>query len=288
MQTNLTVNEDSNVQNLIADRYLVTGVFGRGLQSTVYRVMRGSHELALRLHDWNLQFDSAEQAREWRRDGIVLISLAHPHVLQLVDFGLHGEGQLFTVFDVLQNRTTLSERIHNGPLPVQTALQIFAHIADALDLAHRKQLIHRRLTPSKISFEGDYPRLSDFDLIDGYASNADLLDGSQDNADIEAFMHYMSPEWCLGKKRTASMDLYSLAICLFETLTGLPPFHAGSANALARLHLEAPVPLIKDARLNFELPEKTDLFMARALAKNPADRFQSAREFKDAMLASLS
>ena len=150
-------------------------------------------------------------------------------------------------------------------------------LAAALDAAHRRGLVHRDVKPGNILIapidtvgETEQVYLSDF----GLTKRASSLSGVTGTGQFIGTLDYAAPEQFLGRRLDARTDVYSLGAVLFECLTGHPPFRRDNDASLMHAHLSEPPPSVTDERA--ELPGAIDVVIARAMAKDPADRYQSA------------
>jgi serine/threonine protein kinase len=176
---------------------------------------------------------------------------------------------------------SLQDRLREGPVPPGQALQWLEQSAAALDAAHRDGVIHRDVKPANLLLDRhDRIHVADF----GIASAAGL-DSLTQTGTVLGTASYLSPEQAKGERTTPASDLYSLAVVAFELLTGRRPFEGDSMAAEAAAHVTGEVPSVCD--VNPEVPCELDPVFARALAKDPAQRYGSASEFVAALRASL-
>jgi serine/threonine protein kinase len=201
----------------------------------------------------------------------------HPSIVGIYDFGEH-DGQPFIVMQYLP-KGTLANRLQYGSLSLQKVSPIIERVAAALDEAHGQGVIHHDVKPANIIFNGnDQALLSDF----GIAVLAEALATLSHNTHIGYTPKYVSPERVRAfQQQDFSVvdwrsDIYSLGVIVFEALAGQPPFHGATATAMALAHVHEPIPRI--SAINPALPEAYQEIIDRALAKRPADRYQSAGE----------
>jgi serine/threonine-protein kinase len=242
-----------------------------------------------RLPQWNtLKVLSAALAedREFRdrfmRETPIATTLYHPHILE-IEYRGEADGQLWITMEHV-NGMTAAQLIDNRFPTGMSAGQVLATItavADALDYAHGRGMLHRNVTPANILFtrpaDGEQRiLLTDFGIArplgDPNAPSAPELTGET--------VAYAAPEQLMGSDIDGRADQYALAATAFYLLTGAPPFQQSNPVAVISQHLTAPPPSLRDRRP--ELARLDDVF-ARALAKNPRDRFSSCRAFADAL-----
>ncbi len=207
--------------------------------------------------------------------------LTHNHILSVYAYGEH-EGQPYIMMPYMAGGT-LSEYVQqHGPLSLQEALHYLEQIADALDYAHANKCIHCDVKPANILLDLDgNAALSDFGI-------AYMLQGEEETSTTDKTAKksgsthmgtpdYVSPEQALGEALDGRSDVYSLAATLYALLTGEPPFQADTPIKMALMHVqETPTPL---GLLRADVTQQIDLVMAKAMAKWPADRYQTAGEF---------
>jgi eukaryotic-like serine/threonine-protein kinase len=206
--------------------------------------------------------------RRFVREARATARLAHPNVARVYDFGRDG-GTPFLVMELLEGQT-LADRLASGPLPAAEAARVAAAVADALDAAHRRGIVHRDVKPSNVMLTaGGDVKVLDF----GIAAAADEIH-STTGSGLYATVAYVSPERVAGEPATPASDIYSLGAVLYELLCGRPPFLGGSPALVARAHLhDPPLPV---RRLAPGVPPRLAEACEAALAKDPAGRPSSA------------
>ena len=214
-------------------------------------------------------------------------SIDHPGIVEIYEFGKHTDGRAFIVMALLKGET-LQERLTREPLAPIEGATIVAQVASALAAAHARGIVHRDLKPDNIFLipnemmpAGVQAKLLDFGIA---KLGDDRASFKTQTGSLIGTPAYMSPEQCMGRSdldhRT---DLYALGCILFHVLCGRPPFisEAGAGPMIAA-HLRDPAP---DARsFNPYVPEPLALIVRRLLEKDPAARFQTAQELRDALM----
>ncbi|MCY1055517.1 ATP-binding protein [Nannocystis sp. SCPEA4] len=247
---------------------------GRSARSVVYRARRGDFVVAVKLLRTDAAGDLEAAALSFRREAATLATLSHPCVVQVFEIGDAG-GLPYVLMEYVEGRT-LAARLAGGPLSEVEAIQLGVQLAGALGEIHRRRLIHRDLRPQNVILlqsASGLVKLVDFDL---------RLDAATAAAPPAA---YRAPEQTGMFDRTvdARSDLYALGAVLFEAVSGRPPFLAREPDELLRQHaVLAPPPLRELA------PRCSPAFaavVARLLAKDPDDRFQSGEDTAAALLA---
>jgi serine/threonine-protein kinase len=209
--------------------------------------------------------------------------LQHPHILPLLDSG-DADGLLYYVMPYVTGETLRARLERERQLPLDDALRIAREVADALGSAHALGIIHRDIKPENILLQGGHALVADFgiSLAVQTAGGARM---TQTGLSLGT-PQYMSPEQAMGERAIdARTDIYALGAVTYEMLAGDPPFTGSSVQAIvAKVMTERPTPL---STVRDTVPDNVELAVLKALAKLPADRFASAREFTDA-LASAS
>ncbi|MGE0555753.1 MAG: protein kinase, partial [Gemmatimonadales bacterium] len=208
-------------------------------------------------------------------------NLQHPHILPLFDSGA-VDGTVFYVMPFVEGETLRDRLAREKQLPVADALRLATEVAGALDYAHRHGVIHRDIKPENILLHDGSALVADF----GIALAASRADGGGRMTETGMSLgtpHYMSPEQAMGERSLdARTDVYALGAVVYEMLTGDPPFTGSSAQAIvAKVMTEKPAPI---RRFRDTVPEPVEAAVLVALAKLPADRFDSAAEFARALV----
>ncbi|HXI22132.1 MAG TPA: protein kinase, partial [Gemmatimonadales bacterium] len=205
--------------------------------------------------------------------------LQHPHILPLFDSGA-ADGFLFYVMPYIEGETLRNRLDRDKQLGIQEAVRITTEVADALDYAHRHGVIHRDIKPENILLHDGRPMVADFGIALAVSAAAG---GRMTETGLSlGTPHYMSPEQATAEKDiTAKSDVYSLASVLYEMLTGQPPHLGGTAQQIIMKIIAEPVPAVTSLRKS--VPPNVAAALMKALEKLPADRFESAKAFADAL-----
>lgn len=258
-------------------RFQIEAEIGRGGMGVVYRAIDPSlgRPVAVKLLAPHLDADQTAQ-RRFQTEATAVARLKHPHIATVYEFGDH-QGHPYIVFEWAEGRTLRSLIEADGRLPLARALKIFAQIAQALDYAHQRGVIHRDLKPANIMIgPGDEVTIIDFGLA-RMASAANVTVSTT----FFGTPRYSSPEQIQGAELDGRSDLYSAAVMLYELLAGMPPFDDPSIPALIHKLLNVAPPLISEQRP--DLPIAVERALARALAKQPAERFARLSDLAQAL-----
>ncbi len=206
----------------------------------------------------------------FQREAEVIAALEHPAIVPIYDFGWHGK-QPYIVMRYM-SEGTLDARLQKEELKLTEAAHIFKRVAEALDAAHARKIIHRDVKPSNILFDSTGEAfLSDFGIAQSKPITAD--DGDY----LVGTPAYMSPEQINGTALDGRSDIYALGVVLYRVLTGQLPFSSDSNTSLMRMHVDRPIPDIRSVRNN--IPSIWQEVVSKAMAKEPADRYPSAGDF---------
>jgi serine/threonine-protein kinase len=231
-------------------------------------------EVALKVLRRQYAGDS-EFAERFKREAMNAAALSHPNIVQVYDRGETEDGAAYIAMEYLPGGT-LKERItHEGSLKPTVAASIGSQVAEALDAAHARGVIHRDIKPQNIllTAKGE-AKVGDF----GIARAASAVTISQTGS-VMGTASYMSPEQALGEPATPKSDLYSLGVVLYEAITGKLPYTADNPIAVSMKHVNEPLRPPKE--VNPEIPESMNALVVKLLAKNPQDRYADAEELAD-------
>jgi eukaryotic-like serine/threonine-protein kinase len=263
----------------LADRYRIERELGQGGMATVYLAEDLRHKRKVALKVLKPELAAVLGAERFVQEITTTAALQHPHILPLFDSGT-ADGFLFYVMPFIDGETLRSKLDRETQLGVDEAVRIAANVADALDYAHRHGVIHRDIKPENILLHDGRPMVADF----GIALAVSAAGGGRmtETGLSLGTPHYMSPEQATAEKEiTARSDVYSLGSVLFEMLAGQPPHLGGSAQQIIMKIIAEPAPLVSTLRKS--VPPNVAAAVAKSLEKLPADRFESAKAFADAL-----
>ena len=220
-------------------------------------------------------------AERFLREIRIAARLNHPHILPLHDSGEAG-GILFYVMPFVEGESLRDLLTRVKQLPIDQALRITREVADALMYAHSHDVVHRDIKPENILLEAGHAVVADFGIARAVgAAGGEKLTNTGMAVGTPA---YMSPEQAAGGSDVdARSDLYSLGCVLYEMLAGQPPFTGPTVESVVRQHLMAEVPNV--SRVRSTVPPQIEAALTRAMAKTPADRFNSTEQFSEALTA---
>ena len=273
---------------LLGGRYELDGVVGRGGMAEVYRArdIRLDRIVAVKTLREDLARDQTFQAR-FRREAQSAASLNHPSIVAVYDTGEDMAAPTHVPYIVMEyvDGRTLRELIHDDRrLLPERALEITDGVLRALDYSHRNGIIHRDIKPGNVMLT----RSAEVKVMDFGIARAvsDAQATMTQTAQVIGTAQYLSPEQARGERVDARSDLYSTGCLLYELLTGRPPFTGDSPVAIAYQHVrENPIP---PSRVDPEIPAWADSIVLKAMAKDPAERYQSAAEMRTDIQRALS
>jgi eukaryotic-like serine/threonine-protein kinase len=284
--------DDALVGQLLAGKYRIEEKIDEGGMGCVYRATHILMEkrLAIKVLHPALAADEKIVAR-FTREAKAASRISHPHALTVTDFGESEQGVVFLVMEYLSGRTLKDVIRHDGPMPLARVTEIVRQVSGALEAAHEQGVVHRDLKSDNIMLEetsgGDWAKVLDF----GIAKIQEAADKPDPGLTAPNLIigtpQYMSPEQCSqASDIDTRSDIYSLGVIVYEMLAGHVPFTGDSPTAIMMKHIQEPAPSVLEERA--ELPAEVGRVVARALAKNPGERFQRAGELSDAFALAAS
>jgi beta-lactam-binding protein with PASTA domain/tRNA A-37 threonylcarbamoyl transferase component Bud32 len=272
-----------NVENrVLADRYQIVKHLARGGMADVFEAedLLLNRRVAIKVLHANFASDQAFVAR-FRREAQAAANLSHPNIVAIYDWGQEG-GTYFMVMELIRGQTLRQIVKTKGPLLPRRAAEIAAETSAALSIAHQHGVYHRDIKPGNIMITEDGTvKVTDFGI-------ARALDDSEELTRTGAVIGtatYFSPEQAQGLPADERSDIYALGIVLYEMLSGKAPFTGESPVAVAYQHVSTmPAPV---REVNPEVPPEIAAVAEHAIAKDPANRYQSAEAFRDDLLRYL-
>ncbi|MEO6525768.1 MAG: protein kinase [Gemmatimonadaceae bacterium] len=272
------------LRTALADRYRVERELASGGMATVYLARDVRHERNVAIKVLLPELSAMLGAERFLSEIRTTAALHHPNILPLFDSG-SADGLLFYVMPLVEGETLRARIDREKQLPVADALRIVSEVAGALEYAHRHGVIHRDIKPENILLHEGRPLVADFGIaLAVQSAGAQRLTRTGLSLGTPP---YMSPEQASGSVAIdGRSDVYSLACVLFELLIGDPPFTGSTPQVvIARVLAEIPM-YVRTVRPS--VPPHVEAALQRALAKLPADRHSSAREFADALDAAAA
>ncbi len=269
----------ARLSTALADRYQIERHLGEGGMATVYLAEDLKHKRKVAVKVLRPELAAVLGAERFVQEITTTANLQHPHILPLFDSG-EADGFLYYVMPFIDGETLRDKLNRETQLGIEEAVKITTEVADALDYAHRHNVIHRDIKPENILLHDGRPMVADFGIALAVSAAAG---GRMTETGMSLGMpHYMSPEQATADRDlTNRSDIYSLGSVLYEMLTGEPPHLGGSAQAIIMkivTEVAQPVTAIRKS-----VPPNVAAAVAKALEKLPADRFESAAKFAAAL-----
>lgn len=230
--------------------------------------------------------DLSAQKPRFLREARAISRINHPNIATIYDYGESEDKRPFIVMELVEGRS-LDKHLKEGPIVLSKSVKIIVKVADALTAAHQKKIIHRDIKPSNVIVGKDVVKVLDFGLskeIEAFslsdADKASVLDLTKTQKGIiMGTPLYLSPEQASGKDVDERTDIFSLGTVLYESITGVSPFYSESvAETYVKILRDDPV---SPSGINPAIPPALEQITLRALAKDPAGRYQSAAELAE-------
>jgi eukaryotic-like serine/threonine-protein kinase len=282
----LTVGDDL-VGTVVADRYLITDKIGEGGMGRVYlaRHVRLPQNVAVKvLHPWLVR--DANVVTRFRREAVNASQIENEHVARVFDHGEIGDGLFYIAMEFVEGKPLGEIVARNGPLPIPRAIEITRQVAEALAAAHERPtpIVHRDLKPDNILLGtrrdgSDRAKVVDFGIAEAMSGGPKLTQQGL----VIGTPEYMSPEQLSATSLDWRSDIYSLALVTFYMLTGKLPFAGESPHESALMRLRDRPKTLAEVTNDGTWPPALQAVMDKALARSPAERYETAPEFAHAL-----
>ena len=280
------------MQNMMTGRtlgkYRITEHLGSGGMSEVYKAYQPGLDryVAIKvLHSFLAEEE--DFLTRFQREAKVAAMLRHPNIIQVYDFDFDVEDRSYYMVMELIDGPTLKSRLQElarkgEAMPLEEAVEVVIALANALDYAHQRGMVHRDVKPANIMFtDDDQAVLTDF----GIAKMVDVA-GLTASGAMVGTPAYMAPEQGMGQAGDERADIYSLGVVLYQLVTGRLPFDADTPLGVALRHINAPPPM--PTSLNADVPPAVEAVIMRAMAKDPNNRYRTAKDFATELKLAMS
>lgn len=264
-------------------QYQIVEQIGQGGMATVYKAYQPSIHRNVAVKILPSQYaQDPNFVKRFEQEAKAIAALEHPHILPVYDFGTQ-EGLTYMVMRYIKGGTL--SNLMGQKLPYERIVSLISDVARALDYAHKQGVVHRDIKPSNILIDDNgEPLLTDFGIAKMMAgSGATQLTGAGSVLGTPA---YMSPEQAQGVSVDGRTDIYSLGVILYELLTGQQPYRAETPVAIVLKHVSEP--LTPPRMINPNIPDPLERVVIKAMAKEPAQRYQTAGEMQRALQQALN
>jgi len=263
----------------LSDRYLIEHELGAGGMATVYLAQDLKHRRPVAVKVLHDEHSAALGKERFLREITTSANLTHPHIVPVFDSG-EADGHLYFVMPLIDGESLRARLEREGPLPVEEAIRLVREVADALEYAHGAGILHRDLKPENIMLSSGHALLVDFGIASTVMEpGRERLTRAGTSLGTPA---YMSPEQATGERELGPpSDVYGLGSILYELLTGEAPFTGPTFEAILVKRFTQDAPRCSSRRT--DTPAACDAAVAKALAREPGDRFASVRDFAEAI-----
>jgi eukaryotic-like serine/threonine-protein kinase len=264
----------------LADRYLLERELGAGGMASVFLAHDVKHNRKVAIKIMHPELAALIGPDRFLKEIETTANLQHPHILPLFDSG-RLDGTVFYVMPYVQGESLRTRLTRDNQLPVADAVRIASEIAAGLDYAHRHGVVHRDIKPDNVLFHDGRALVADFGIALAWSEGDGGIRLTKSGVSLGT-PQYMSPEQAAGEPNIdPRTDVYALGVVLYEMLAGQPPFVGRSAQAIIRQVMsDEPRPVGYKRKT---VPPHVDAVVARALEKLPADRWQTAAQFAEAL-----
>jgi serine/threonine-protein kinase len=276
-------DELDRLKTALADRYTIQRELGAGGMATVYLAEDLKHHRQVAIKVLRPELAASLGIERFVREIEIAANLTHPHILPLFDSG-EADGFLYYVMPFIEGESLREQLDREGKLNVKEAIRLTDQVASALSHAHEHGLVHRDIKPENVLLAGDQAIVADFGIARAVAAaGGERLTGTGIAVGTPA---YMSPEQSFGDSDIdGRSDVYALGCVVYEMVSGRAPFEAETPQALLAKHAVDTVPNLRTRDPN--IPLFLERAVGRALAKTPAERFQTASAFAEALTSEV-
>lgn len=285
--------EELGVGEKIAGRYEVLSVLGKGSFGVVYKARHDILGRIVAIKTLRLQrIVDDRSAKRFEREAKVACMVEHPNIIKVFDFGYTGDGVPYLVMDYVSGIPLYNILKEERNITVDRAVVLFSQVCDGLYHAHQRGVIHRDLKPANImvvkkEHEPESVRIVDLGVAKIVAGEEEAQEAITRTGEVCGSPIYLSPEQCVYQELDPRTDIYSLGVCLYESLTGVPPLRGATVYDTIYMHVNEKPKSFKTVAPYLDIPPRVEEIVMRCLAKRPGDRFETMQELKQELMAAL-
>ncbi|MFP4198150.1 MAG: Stk1 family PASTA domain-containing Ser/Thr kinase [Halanaerobium sp.] len=259
---------------ILNNRYKIIDEIGRGGMAIVYSARDTLLERRVALKMLRPEYKSDDEfIDKFRQEARAVARLSHPNVVSIYDIVVDEE-RIYLVMEIVEGKTLKDIIKEKNKLSIAESLEIARQIAAALSVAHGNQIVHCDIKPHNIIINSEHEvKVTDFGIARAVSSSTVRVTET-----VVGSAHYFSPEQAKGGEIKAYSDIYSLGVVLYEMTTGELPFHGDSPISVALKHIQQEP--VEPSKINSDIPEEVNNLIMKAIAKDPAERFQDAYEMR--------
>ncbi|MFW5735867.1 MAG: Stk1 family PASTA domain-containing Ser/Thr kinase [Halanaerobium sp.] len=259
---------------ILNNRYKIIKEIGSGGMAIVYSARDTLLERRVALKMLRPEYKSDDEfIDKFRQEARAVARLSHPNVVSIYDIVVDEE-RIYLVMEIVEGKNLKDLIKEKGKLSIAESLEIAGQIAAALSVAHGNQIVHCDIKPHNIILNDDMEvKVTDFGIARAVSNSTVRVTET-----VVGSAHYFSPEQAKGGEIKAYSDIYSLGVVLYEMTTGELPFHGDSPISVALKHIQQQP--VEPAQINNDIPDEVNSLIMKAIAKEPADRFQDAYEMR--------
>ena len=260
---------------ILNNRYKIIKEIGRGGMAIVYSARDTLLERRVALKMLRPEYKSDDEfIDKFRQEARAVARLSHPNVVSIYDIVVDEE-RIYLVMEMVEGKNLKDLIEEKSKLSIAESLEIARQIAAALSVAHGNQIVHCDIKPHNIILNDDMEvKVTDFGIARAVSNSTVRVTET-----VVGSAHYFSPEQAKGGEIKAYSDIYSLGVVLYEMTTGELPFHGDSPISVALKHIQQQP--VEPAQINKDIPDEVNSLIMKAIAKEPADRFQDAYEIRE-------
>lgn len=278
-----------NPLSTLNDTYEFVAETGRGGMAVIYRAKNRETGKVVAIKKMLAATLTDRAFLRFQQEAKAITSLRHPNIIMVHEFGVAEDGEPYMVMDFIEGSDLGKLIKEKGALTIEESMHRFIQLCDALQHAHTAGVLHRDLKPGNVmlsSADGSFAdaRLVDFGIAKLMTEEGDDAQKLTMTGQLFGSPLYMSPEQCRGFELDARSDIYSMGCVMFETLTGKPPIRGQSILETIMMQVSEPAPSMKEACPDREFSPALEGIIAKALAKDPNDRFNTMRDLMVALM----